>query len=44
MGHRRDEFGHGTAAACVVDATGRANWWVVHLKRKKPKVPIEDTV
>jgi len=21
------------AAACVGDATGRANWWAVHLKR-----------
>jgi hypothetical protein len=31
-------------AACVGDATGRANWWVVPPKRMKLQVPSVDAV
>lgn len=31
-------------AACVGDATGRANWWIGLPKRMKLQVPSEDAV
>jgi|GEM_PF-5956944 len=31
-------------AACVGDATGRANWWSENPKRMKLQVPSEDAV
>ena len=33
MGHWRGTCVTVKAAACVGDATGRANWWSRHLKR-----------
>jgi len=33
MGHWRGDIATVTAAACVGDATGRANWWVTAPKR-----------
>jgi hypothetical protein len=44
MGHWRGVIATVKAAACVGDATGRANWWDFHSQALKPKVPVEDTV
>jgi hypothetical protein len=44
MGHKGATAPVVQLAACVGDATGRANWWAVLPKRVKLKVPSEDAV
>ena len=44
MGHKGATAPVVQLVACVGDATGRANWWVVPPKRVKLQVPSVDTV